>query len=186
MNKSDFSRVLSTLKNVTPNKPWMTAKRITSQCQLSTAATASLLHQHFDGCKTFGERPKARYSNLPSKRTLEILWGATCKDKVGARSVKPITRTDVEDRSLGDVSGGPGAVFLSHSLNDYDSVIELAKCLSSRNLAPWLAETHISQGEVINLSIIEALGNARAFLLFLTENSLASRWTGKGLSLIHI
>ena len=56
---------------------------------------------------------------------------------------------------------------------------EVATVLLQNDVVPWLAETHIEQGEHINEEIIRALRASQAFLLFLSPNALNSRWTGK-------
>ncbi len=96
------------------------------------------------------------------------------------RPLKPLARTDEIDESIDGIELWDSAnIFFSHSHRDYDKVMHIAKCLTNCGFAPWLAETHIDQGDYINEEIEEALGRADAFMLFLSTNALNSRWTGK-------
>ena len=78
-----------------------------------------------------------------------------------------------------DGYGDRADVFLSHSHRDYQAVMNLAVSLLDSDIVPWLAETHIQQGDHIHDRIIDALDSIDVFLLFLTPNALDSRWTGK-------
>ena len=59
--------------------------------------------------------------------------------------------------------------------------MKISSYLLNVGIIPWLAETHIQEGEHINNSIIKALESTHKFLVFLSPNSLQSRWTGKEL-----
>ena len=156
----------------------MTAKRIAGKFGLTVAKTQELLRDHISKAWQENTNPKIRYSNLPSKRTLQVLWGAV--SNVGMRPLMPLTRTGETDESLADIELWDSAnIFFSHSHRDYDKVIYIAKSLTNSGFSPWLAETHIDWGADINAEIVPALSNADAFLLYLSANGLNSRWTNK-------
>lgn len=137
-----------------------------------------VLLAHIRHSEENGLEPMVRYSSLPSRRTLEVLWGAT--EIVGLRRVESIRKTNVADDTFDQFEDLDEAdVFLSHSHRDYDSVMEVASLLVRGGVFPWLAETHLGQGDHINDGIISALTGSQLFILFLTPNALGSRWTGK-------
>ena len=172
--------ILDILESANPDKPWMTAKRIASKSDLAVEQTQELLLDHIAKSWEENGTPKIRYSNLPSKKTLQVLWGAVSQPKVGIRPLKPLARTDEIDDALNDVVDRASAnIFFSHSHKDYDKVIRIAKSLAHAGFSPWLAETHIDLHEDINKEIEQAIGRAEAFLLFLSKHTLNSRWTGK-------
>ena len=173
-------RVLEILESANTDKPWMTAKRIADECGLPVAKTQKILRAHISKAWQEDGNPKIRYSNLPSKKTLQVLWGAVSQDKVGLRPLKPLARSDEIDESLAGIELWDSAnIFFSHSHRDYDKVIHIAKSMTHSGFSPWLAETHIDRGDYINDEIERALGNAKAFMLFFSVNALNSRWTGK-------
>lgn len=164
-----------------PRKPWMTARMLACRLGMNQGSRIkieeSLLKYYKKSIET-NAKLLIRYSSLPSKKTLEVLWGHI--DHVGQRKLLDIKKTDVADDSLEiDPEVKYADVFISHSFKDYVDVIKIAKLLQSRNIKPWLAETHIQQGEHIHEEVINALGRTKYLILFLSENSLLSRWTGK-------
>ena len=172
-------RIHSELVKADREKPWMTAGRIAEECDLDEDSTKKLLLAHMTEAREEDSIPKIRYSNLPNKRTLEVLWGAVDHPKVGMRSTKPLQQSDPIDTSLGIEDLTDANIFFSHSHKDYDKVIQIATHLVNHEFSPWLAETHLQQGDFINEKIIEAMEESQVFLLFLSSNSLNSRWTGK-------
>lgn len=171
-------KILDILESANPDRPWMTAKRIATKSDLAVEETQKLLLDNIAKSWEKNETPKIRYSNLPSKKTLQVLWGAV--SKVGIRPLMPLARTDEIDDALNDVVDRASAnIFFSHSHKDYDKVIRIAKSLAHTGFSPWLAETHIDLHEHINEEIEQAIGQAEAFLLFLSKHALNSRWTGK-------
>lgn len=163
------------------NKPWMTARRLVRRLGLNESFKDSVEEALVAYCKTCGEssrKPLVRYSSLPSKSSLEVLWGHI--DFVGDRNLCDIRKTDVADDSLGDFEEFEDPdVFISHSFKDYEDVIEIARLLQKKKVRPWLAETHIQQHEHINTEVISALENTQYFAVFLSKNAFASKWTGK-------
>lgn len=178
----DFTSLIETLsKPLDPGKPWMTARMLACRLGIdegfSTIIEESLLNYYKETIKK-NESLLIRYSSLPSKKTLEVLWGHI--DHVGQRKLLDIKKTDLADDSLEiDPEVKCADVFISHSFKDYSDVIGIAKLLQSRNIKPWLAETHIQQGEHIHEEIINALVRTKYLILYLTESSMLSRWTGK-------
>lgn len=174
-----IQQIHSALIKANRQKPWMTARRISEICKLEIGETEKLLLAHMTETQKRDSIPKIRYSNLPSKKTLEVLWGAVDQPKVGMRSTKPLQRTDPIDTSLGIEDLTEANIFFSHSHKDYEKVIQIAKHLVAQGFSPWLAETHVQQGSSINEEIIDAMEDSQVFLLFLSTNSLNSRWAGK-------
>lgn len=174
-----IQKIHSELIKANRNKPWMTARRIAKACGLPVNYTETLLHDHITETRANGSVPKIRYSNLPSKKTLEVLWGSCRSPKGDGRSTKPLQRTDPIDTSLDIEDLADANIFFSHSHKDYKQVFKIATHLVEHRLAPWLAETHIPEGCLINEEIIGAMKEAQVFLLFLSLNPLSSRWSGK-------
>lgn len=125
-----------------------------------------------------------RFSMLPSKRDLNVLWGNV--NKVGKKDVfsifreDPITnylKSEIKDSELENKN-----LFLSHSFKDTELVVELAKKLKEFDLFSWLAEMDILYRAHINESVIEAIEEAPYFGVFISSNSLKSTWTAKEIS----
>lgn len=179
-----IKEIVKLLESANPDKPWMTAKRIAEKIKekihIPSEEIQKLLLDHISEAWQENESPKIRYSNLPSKKTLQVLWAAVSQPKVGMRSLKPLARTDQIDEPLSGIEFWDSAnIFFSHSHKDYDKVIRIATSLVQSGFSPWLAETHINWGDYINDEIETALSRADAFLLFLSTNAINSRWTEK-------
>ena len=160
---------------------WMTASGIAKKLPIKEVEPTQVESVLIDHCSKREKRrvpPKVRYSSLPSRKTLEVLWGLI--ERVGFRKLSNITKDDVADESLsvGEYDGRAD-VFVSHSHRDYKDVMKVAEGLLKEDIVPWLAETHIGRGDHIHEKIIDALGAVDVFLLFLSPNALDSRWTGK-------
>ena len=180
MNNFLLNQVISVLSAASPEKPWMTAKYLASKIggQVDGKHIEQALLDHCRDTEDAGGTPLVRYSNLPSRRTLEVLWGAI--QNVGSRSLENITQDKVADESLARIESLDRAdVFLSHSHRDYAAVMAVAKHLLDSDVVPWLAETHIERGQYIHDEIIGALGTCEDFVLYLSPNALVSRWTEK-------
>lgn len=67
-------------------------------------------------------------------------------------------------------------IFISYSHNDTKSVHRIAKDLKAQGLCLWLDEWDISPGANITKTINNGLSSSRYLLLFLSANSMASRW----------
>lgn len=119
-----------------------------------------------------------RYSTLPNKRNLEVLWGHI--ERVGNRKLFDIYREDnhIEASYLNDKEDERN-IFLSHSFNDTKIVFDLASILVKNNLNPWIAEVDIIQGYHINNEVISAIQRLPFFGILLTKNVLESTWSAK-------
>lgn len=180
MNEQLFKQALLTLKATKEKKHWLTANTIAKKINNGTSAK-QIEQALLDHCTT-SKNPLVRYSSLPSRISLEVLWGEIAK--VGHHYVQPLTKSDIADDNLDHfVELAEWNVFFSHSHRDYIEVMEVAELLLAENhqdkVIPWLAETHIGQGEHIHDEIIYSLNESQAFLLFLSPHALDSRWTGK-------
>lgn len=126
------------------------------------------------------ENPDAdiRYSTLPSKRNLKVLWGH--KDKVGERKLFDIFKEDEEVKPgyLEDVNDERN-MFLSHSFKDTKAVFRLSRALVAYGCNPWVAEADISRGQHINNEVINAISNLPFFGIYLSRNMLNSTWSAK-------
>ena len=179
-NDSLFNQVVSILSAASYDKPWMTASYIARKIgnRFDGKQIEEMLLAYCRDAEDSGGNLRVRYSSLPSRRTLEVLWGAV--EKVGSRRLENITQDHVADDSLVEFECLDQAdVFVSHSHRDYTAVMAVAKYLLQNGVVPWLAETHIGQGEHIHEEIISALSSSQDFLLYLSPNALDSRWTGK-------
>lgn len=180
MNKLCFDDIFSILSAASEAKPWMTSRTIAGRLGgvMSDKEVEQVLVKHCETSTANGEGPRVRYSTLPSRQTLEVLWGDL--SKVGQRSVIGIKKQNVADDSLGSsVENQEPDLFISHSHRDYREVMKLARRLKSEGVMPWLAETHIGQDHHIHDSIILALKDTQGFLMYLSESALESKWTGK-------
>lgn len=184
MQKSLFKKILSVISKAPQEKPWITASTISRRLnkQLTSEKVEQLLLNHCSECDEEGVERKVRYSSLPSRTSLELLWGDI--KKVKDRKLGNITKDDIADDSLKRYSGefDQPDIFVSHSHKDYLDVLIVAHLLIEKGVVPWLAETHIQKGEGIHQHIINAINSTKFFLLFLTPNALESQWTGKEFS----
>lgn len=118
-----------------------------------------------------------RFSTLPSKKTLEVLWGHI--DKVKKREGMEFYKQDQEllldelDRSA------EKCMFLSHSFKDSDKVVELAKALAKEEIHLWLAETDLLYLQHINFEVKTAIEKLPFFGVFISENIFHSTWSAK-------
>ena len=171
-----FENVLKKLSGAPKERPWKTATTLARGLDgVSSEGVEKMLIEHYSSEK----KPKVRYSSLPSRRTLEVLWGDI--EHVGWRALESLTK---DDSALElDLRNGGGhdkpEVFLSHSHRDFKPVKALAEKLISVNISVWLAESNILKSEPIHERIIQGLESCRTLLLYLSDHSIQSRWTGK-------
>jgi len=118
-----------------------------------------------------------RYSSLPSKRNLEVLWGHI--DKVGNRPLFDIFKEDHVNTDYLNVSIEDRNLFLSYSFKDTDHVFSLTRNLISQQLYPWIAELDLHYGEHINNKIIDAIKSLPYYGIYLSKNVLQSTWSAK-------
>jgi hypothetical protein len=74
-------------------------------------------------------------------------------------------------------------IFLSHSSADNDRVQPIAEQLLNNGISVWIDEAEIKWGDSINKKIDEGLRNADYVLVFLSKNSVKSRWVDKEINM---
>ena len=67
-------------------------------------------------------------------------------------------------------------IFLSHSSADKSRVLPIAAQLRSNGIDTWIDETEIKWGDSITQKINEGLRSADYILVFLSKNSIKSKW----------
>jgi hypothetical protein len=162
------------LKNLSRDKPWLTAGGI-ARC-LSTPHNETEVQKRLLADYHAGNR-EVRYSALPHKGTLKVLWGH--RENVGDRKLYNLTKDNAADQFFCDVGQHWKRCFISHSHRDVNRVVEIGELLIQSEIYPWLAETELAKDESIHETIIDGLKEASYFLLFLTRNALRSGWTQK-------
>ena len=167
------------LAGLTPPKKW-----------LSTAALARTMQMDLDTAfETLREAAskadrKIRYSALPSRRTLDVLWGHV--DVVGERRLHPLERVALPegfttpDRPVTEDSDAP-VLFLSHSMQDFPKVQALRDHLEAEGYRVWIFEDDMQAGEIVHHAIREALNTSEAFGAYLSETYLTSLYSDKEL-----
>ncbi len=162
-----------------PSQPkWQTALGLSSK--LNQYQHGSPEHVEAVLIKLVKENPKSniRYSTLPSKRNLKVLWGH--KDKVGERKLFDIFKEDEEAKPdyLEGVDDERN-MFLSHSFKDTKAVFQLSEALVAYGCNPWVAEADIARGQHINNEVINAIKDLPFFGIYLSQNMLNSTWSAK-------
>ena len=149
-----LNRIITVLKDE-GNPRWQTAKGICEklglQDSLTTQIETALITYHSTTLN-----PVLRYSSLPSRNSLEVLWGHI--DKVGNRELFDIYKEDdalVVDY-LKDIPDTRN-LFLSYSFKDTAKVLALARRLLRIGLYPWIAQVDLYKNQQINHEVIHAL-----------------------------
>jgi len=155
---------------------WNTSSAMISQLNLihfSPIELDGLLISEFKN----SEIQKFRFSSLPSKKSLDVLWGHI--DRVKQRDVLDIHKQD-EQILIDELDRLTSKnLFLSHSFKDADQVINLAKELNSLDLNAWIAETEILKYQHINQKVKEAIEGLPYFGVYISENLISSIWSAK-------
>jgi len=73
------------------------------------------------------------------------------------------------------------SVFISYSHTDSEVVVPIVRALQQSDIACWIDRDRIQSGDSFVGALDEALGTARAFILFLSTSYVQSRWTQKEL-----
>lgn len=155
---------------------WSTSKTMIARLSLQEITPLELderLLQYFQNT----ENSQIRFSALPSKINLEVLWGSV--DRINPKEVIDIYKQDEEiqieelERSI------EKDLFLSHSFKDSASVVALSKKLIEYNIYTWLAEIEIVKYEHINQAVINAIEQLPFFGVFISEAILNSIWSAK-------
>ena len=171
-----LNRIITVLKNE-KNPRWQTAKGICKKLQFNKKQVHQveelLIRYH-----TETSEPVIRYSSLPSKNSLEVLWGHI--DKVGNRELFDIYKEDdalIVDY-LKDIPDTRN-IFLSYSFKDTAKVLSLAHKLVKIGLYPWIAQVDLYRDQQINSEVINALLDVPHFGIYLSSNVLESAWSAK-------
>jgi len=178
---SMIDTIIKKLEGADPEKPWKTANSLAKLFDgISAEQVEHLLILYY----TENKNPQIRYSSLPSKKTLEVLWGHL--DHVRSRNLEPLTlREGVERLELESDDFASPEVFLSHSHKDFLQVKKLAEHLVDKSenegVGLWIAEVDILKGDLINHRIIRGLNKCHTLLFYLSQNSIHSKWSCKEL-----
>ncbi len=175
MTKELLSKIIDYL-NDDENLKWSTARTMIKKLDIQGFQPLELdafLIQYFQE----SENCEIRFSTLPSKNNLDVLWGST--NRIKQRNVIDIYKQDqqilIDELDRIDSKN----LFLSHSFKDLAPVIELSKKLMQENIFTWLAETEILKYDHINQSVKDAIESLPYFGVFITENLLNSIWSAK-------
>ena len=108
------SHIIDFLKRESAPK-WITLQALRSRLQITHSVIeieSALLHYY-----NAAPNPEIRYSSLPSRRSLQILWGHV--DKVGHRKLFDVFKEDphLEAHYLNHINDERN-LFLSHSFKD--------------------------------------------------------------------
>lgn len=179
MAEFDISELLIKIEKYldeTASSKWSSANTLIQKLNLqgmNAAQLDSILVEHYQGISD----SKIRFSTLPAKNSLDVLWGHI--NRVKKREVSDIYKQNtailvdeldrVKDKNM----------FISHSFKDSAIVIDLAKKLARIGIHAWLAETDILQYDHINQKVREAIEALPYFGVFLSENLLKSVWSAK-------
>ncbi len=174
--------IVNTLQHLSKERPWMTARGIKLRINRLYRADLTIddISDELVALESL-EESKIRRSKFPSKKTLEELWGHVTN--VGEKEVPPSDKTNHVDLFFEDeiakLDIEAPMCFLSHSHKDEEAVVRVGKEVAGLGIYPWTAETEIAFGDHINNSIREALEKSKYFVVLISRNALASRWTGK-------
>ena len=176
MDELLISKIVAFLKEES-NFKWVTSQTLKSKLNItaySTNAIENTLLSFYNSTLN----PSIRYSSLPSRKTLQVLWGHV--DNVGHRKLFDIFKEDIhlEADYLNTVDDERN-IFLSHSFKDTEKVFNLARQLVMFNLNPWIAEVDIEQYSNINQDVIYAIENLPFFGIYLSKHVLESAWSAK-------
>ena len=167
------------LASLSPPKKW-----------LSTAALARTMGMDLDAAfetlraEASKSDRKIRYSALPSRRTLDVLWGHV--DVVGERRLHPLERGALPegfttpDRAEAQDTDAP-LLFLSHSMQDFTHVQGLRDRMEAEGYRVWIFEDDMQAGDIVHHAIRRALESSEAFGAYLSETYLTSLYSDKEL-----
>jgi len=176
MHPSHIANIIDFLKEKT-HLSWMTSETIKSKLKITDYNAAEIEKGLLDYYNV-NSNSAVRYSSLPSKRSLQVLWGHV--DNVGHRKLFDIFKEDnhLEADYLNEINDERN-LFLSHSFKDTSNVFDLAKHLVTHGINPWIAETDITQNSHINHDVISAINDLPFFGMYLSEHVLTSAWSVK-------
>jgi len=165
------------LKNPDEYK-WLTSESISKKLFIDRNNTPEQIEQILINIVKSNPDSSIRYSTLPSKRNLTVLWGH--KDRVGDRKLFDIFKEDEQTNPtyLNDIDDVRN-MFLSHSFKDTKAVFSLSRQLVKYGFNPWVAEADISRGHHINNEVIHALKDLPFFGIYVSKNVIKSAWSAK-------
>lgn len=170
-------KIIKLLKDPLENK-WQTSLSLSSKLKKYKSCSPEQIESILINYIKTNINSEIRYSSLPSKKSLHVLWGHI--DKVGKRKLFDIFKEDKQTTAtyLNNVNDERN-IFLSHSFKDTDKVFNLAHKLVVRGFNPWIAESDIQQGNHINHDVINAIKELPYFGIYLSKNVLKSAWSAK-------
>ena len=79
-----LNEIIKILDQASNEKPWMTARSISKNLneEINVTEIEDILLKHCAHHDDLVQSAKVRYSNLPSRKTLEVLWGSVQKVKI--------------------------------------------------------------------------------------------------------
>lgn len=180
MNETIFYEISRILRELTSEKPWMTATGLSRKIKTLTghefppSRIEKILIAH-------SQSPKRviRYSYYPSKKTLDILWGHVEVVKENQNLPKLYCIEDPAYEQCESVPENARWFFVSHNYRDFGDVLQLQRLISKHKYGAWLFETNISKGAPIMSSVKEAIEECAFFLLYVTRRSIGSLWVQK-------
>ena len=175
MTNEIISRIIIYL-NDEVNSKWATSKTLINKLNFHDFDPLELddiLVKYFQK----SEDSEIRFSTLPSKSSLDVLWGSV--KRIKERNVIDIYNQN-EQILLEELERAKSKnMFLSHSFKDSKIVIELAKKLIEYDMFCWLAEVEILKHGHINKSVKDAISQLPYFCVFISENLEKSVWSAK-------
>ncbi|MBN3519932.1 toll/interleukin-1 receptor domain-containing protein [Algoriphagus lutimaris] len=161
---------------LTSNSKWNTSQGILQSLQIASISPLELDEMLLKAYQKSRDH-QFRYSTLPSKKSLDVLWGHI--DKVKKREGMDFLKQD-QELLLDELNrSAEKSMFLSHSFKDSDKVVDLAKALAKQDLHLWLAETDLLYHQHINSEVKTAIEKLPFFAVFLSENIFHSIWSAK-------
>jgi len=159
--------------------PWKTAKYLSMMlrkkgCYIEPKTLEKALIDH----SRLPNR-KVRYSFFPARKTLDLLWGHVRVVNDFDHLPDPALEQHVGEFEPCHVPKNATWCFLSHNFLDLQVVLKIRDELLARAYGVWLAEAEILLGEMITHSVQKGLDLSDRFIVYITRNSLGSRWVLK-------
>ena len=188
-----LGRVVALLEDLGPfsanarrEDKWRTTEQIANELDLFGAAAVDhldrVLREHEAYCLVLLEeglpsRSVIRRAKYPDRTTALPLWGSVKHHGPPWRGHRPDRYDPPEDiPSFLAVPESAPHVFLSHTHQDSELALRLAKALASMEIGAWRFETHIEQQEDIADCVRDAILEAAALVALVTRHSIASLW----------
>lgn len=175
MEQQQLNKIINYLTDG-DNYKWATSEKLIAATGLAGISPAELdraLAEHYKQAP----QPVIRFSTLPSRRALDVLWGHV--GRVGKRPVVDIYRADGPLQEENHEAAQEANMFISYSFADSEAALELSGKLSKYNVWAWIAEMEILKREHINEAVNNAITALPAFGVLITDNTLRSGWSAK-------